>query len=107
MDIELAIDVVHAPGIKEDQGNENVDRALLGKPETELKAADADTIQLFDEENAETVGAGEPDDEANEDESQIRSPVRKSVFRMHPAPFQQDGRAQKKRPLSKPLLDQR
>jgi hypothetical protein len=107
MDIELAIDVVHAPGIKENQGNEDVDRALLRKPETELEAADADAIQLFDEENAETVGAGEPDDEANENEPQIRSPVRKSIFRMHPAPFQLDDRPQKKRLHSKPLLDQR
>ena len=107
MDIELAIDVVHAPGVKEDQRNEDVDLALLGEPETELEATNADAIQLFDEENAETVGAGKPDDEANEDEPQIRSPIRKSIFRVHSAPFLPDSRPQKKRLLAKPLLDQR
>jgi hypothetical protein len=107
MDVELSIDVIHAPGVKEDQRNEDVDRALLGEPETELEATNADTIQLFDKKYAEAIRAGKPDDEANEDEPQIRSPVRKSIFRMHPAPFQLDSRAQKKRLLAKPLLDQR
>jgi DNA-binding transcriptional LysR family regulator len=86
MDIELSIDVVHAPGIKEDQRNEDVDGALLGEPETELEATDADAIQLFDKEYAEAVRAGKPDDEADENEPQIRSPVRKSVLEMHHNP---------------------
>jgi len=87
MDIELAIDMVHAPGIEKDQRNEDVDRALLCEPETELEATNADAIQLFDKEYAEAVRTGKPDDEANEDEAQIRSPVRKSIFKMHRIPF--------------------
>ena len=87
MDIELAIDMVHAPGVEKDQRDEDVDGALLGKPESELEATDANAIQLFDEENAEAKRAGEPDDEAKEDEPQIRSPIRKSIFRVHSAPL--------------------
>ena len=54
--------------------------------ETELEATDADAIQLFDKEYAEAVRAGKPDDEADENEPQIRSPVRKSVLEMHHNP---------------------
>jgi hypothetical protein len=96
MDIELAIDMVHAPGVEKDKRNEDVDGALLGKPEAELEATDTNAVQLLDEEYAEPVRAGKPDDEAKEDEPQIRSPVRKSIFRVHPAPFQLDDRPQKK-----------
>jgi hypothetical protein len=86
MDIELAIDMVHAPGVEEDQRNEDVDGALLCEPETELEAANADAIQLFDKEYTEAVGAGKPDDEADSDEAQIGAPVRKSVLEMHHNP---------------------
>jgi hypothetical protein len=87
MDIELAIDMVHAPGIEKDQRNEDIDGALLCEPETELEATNADAIQLFDKKYAEAVRTGKPDDEANEDEPQIRSPIRKSIFRVHSAPL--------------------
>jgi len=86
MDIELAIDMVHAPGIEKDQHNEDIDGALLCEPETELEATNADAIQLFDKEYAEAVRTGKPDDEANEDEPQVGAPVRKSVLEMHHNP---------------------
>ena len=86
MDIELAIDMVHAPGVEKDQRDEDVDGALLGEPKPELEATNADAVQLFDKEYAEAERAGKPDDEANEDEPQIRSPVRKSVLEMHHNP---------------------
>jgi hypothetical protein len=53
MDIELAIDMVHAPGIEKNQRNEDIDGTLLCEPETELKATNADAIQLLDKEHTE------------------------------------------------------
>jgi hypothetical protein len=64
MNIELLVDAIHAPGVEEYQRDENVDRTLLGKPETQLKAADADMIKLLDQQNAEAVGTDEPDEKA-------------------------------------------
>jgi len=52
MYIELAIDMVHAPGVEKDQRDEDVDRALLGEPKSELEATNADAVQLFDKEYA-------------------------------------------------------
>jgi hypothetical protein len=85
VDIELAIDAIHAPGIKEYQRNKDIDRTLLREPETELKAANADVIQLLDEKHAKAVGTDEPDDQTECDEAQVGTPVSQSVFRMHPA----------------------
>ena len=83
MHIELAIDAIHAPGIEENQCNKDINRALLSEPESELESADADGIQLFDEQNAETVGTDKPDSEANTDKAKISSPVGHSIIACH------------------------
>jgi hypothetical protein len=83
MHIELAVEAVHAPGIEKDQCDENVDRSLLGKPEAELEAANADLVELLDKKHAEAVGTNEPDDEADCDEPEVRSPVSQSIIAMY------------------------
>jgi hypothetical protein len=67
VNIELPIDAIHTPGIEENQRHENVYRALLREPETQLKAANANLIQWFDQENAESEGTDEPDEQAQRD----------------------------------------
>jgi hypothetical protein len=84
--IEFAIDAIHAPGIEEDKRDKYVDRSLLREPESELKSTKADAVQLLDEQDAETIGADEPDEKADRDETQVGAPVSQSVFRMHVAP---------------------
>ena len=64
MNIKLLVDSVHAPGVEEDQRNENVNRTLLGEPETQFEAADANLVQLLDQQYAEAVGTDEPDKKA-------------------------------------------
>ena len=84
--IEFAIDAIHAPGVEKDQRDEDVDRALLRKPEPQLKTANADLVHLFNEQDTEAIRADKPDDEANRDEAQVGTPVSHAEFRMHIAP---------------------
>ena len=82
----MPIEMVHAPGVEEDQGNEDVDRSLLCEPEAELEAAEANGIELLDQQDAESVRANEPDDHAAQYEPQVGLPVGRAVFRCHPLP---------------------
>jgi hypothetical protein len=83
MNIELTIDAIHSPGIEKDQGDEYVDRALLGEPETELEAADSYRVQFFDEENPESIRTDKPDSEANADKAKIGSPISHTIVAIH------------------------
>jgi hypothetical protein len=76
MNIELTIQMIHAPGIKENQHQEDINRTLLGEPETELETRDLDMIQLIDQQDAETVGHYKPDTQTGQKQAQIRLPVR-------------------------------
>ena len=62
MNIKFLVDSVHAPGIKENQHYENVDRTLLRKPETQFKTTDSNLIKLVDQQYAEAIGANKPDE---------------------------------------------
>ena len=44
MHVMIFVYLVHAPGIEEDQYDKDVDRALLGEPETKLEAAKTNSI---------------------------------------------------------------
>jgi hypothetical protein len=83
MHIVITIDAIHAPGIEEDQDNENVDGALLGKPEAQLETGKSDRIQLLDKENACAERNGEPDRETDTDETQIGPPVGETLVLVH------------------------
>jgi len=83
MHIVLVVDVIHSPRVEEDEQDENIDRSLLGKPETQLKPADAYGVELFDEQDAKDVRGDEPHAEANSDEPQIGTPISKAIFFMH------------------------
>ena len=84
--VEFLVVMIHAPGIKEDQYDEDVDGTLLSEPEAQPKPAYTYAVQLLDEQDPESVGADEPDDQAAEHEPQIRLPVGFSIFRRHRAP---------------------
>jgi hypothetical protein len=86
MHIEFAVDLIHTPGIKENQCNKHVDRALLRKPEAQLKTTKTNVIELLDEDHAEAERTDKPDKKAGRDESEIGAPVCQSVFRMHKTP---------------------
>jgi len=82
----VPIEMIHAPGVEEDQRDKDVDRSLLREPEAELEAADANGIELLDQQDAESVRANEPDDHAAQYEPQVSLPVGLAVFRCHPLP---------------------
>ena len=86
MDVMFAVNSIHAPGVEKYQHDEDINRALLGEPETELKAADTNGIELLDQKNTEAEGNREPDDEALSDESKIGSPISQAFVLVHDSP---------------------
>jgi len=83
VNIILNVHFVHAPGVEEDQGNKNIDGALLGKPESQFESAHANGIKLIYEQDAEAIGTNKPDDHAAGKKPQVRLPICFSVFRCH------------------------
>jgi hypothetical protein len=69
------IELVHDPDIDRDEEHENIDAALLGKPETEFEAPDPDLVELFHKENSAAIGDNEPDRHEDTDPLEIGSPV--------------------------------
>jgi hypothetical protein len=76
MHIELAVDNVHAPGVKENQNHEYVNGTLLREPEAELESAYPEVVQRFNQQNARHKRTQKPYEEASANKAQIRSPVR-------------------------------
>jgi hypothetical protein len=83
MDVMFAVDAIHSPGVEKYQQHKDVDRSLLRKPESELKSADSNFVELFDEKNAKTIGTHEPNNEAQTDEPQVGSPVSQAFVLVH------------------------
>ena len=75
MYVMIFVYLVHAPGIEEDQYDKDVDRALLGEPETKLEAANTNSIELVNQQYAEHVRTNKPDGKANPDKSKIAPPI--------------------------------
>ena len=71
----FAVDAIHPARVDEDQHDENVDRALLREPESQGKPPYVNLIQLFDEEDPQTEGDGEPDREQNRQDAEAGGPV--------------------------------
>ena len=71
----LAVDFVHFPNIEEDETDEDVDRALLGKPKPELESTDSVLVQLIHEKDAASEGNDEPEDEETAHQFQIGAPI--------------------------------
>src|SRR5690606_3548480 len=72
---ELAIEPVHVPGVVEDQDDEGQDRPLLGEPEPDVGAADADALEHRPEDDAEAIGHQRPYRHADENDPEIGLPV--------------------------------
>jgi hypothetical protein len=53
VDAVFAVELVHPPGVEEDQRQEDEDRALLGEPEAQIGAADFDARQQRAQQDAE------------------------------------------------------
>ena len=83
MHIVLTVNTIHAPGIKEDQQHEDVNRALLCKPETQLKSTHTNSVQLLDEQHSEPVGAKKPDHESDANEAKVGAPVGQAFVSIH------------------------
>jgi hypothetical protein len=80
MHVMFAVNAIHAPSIEKNQQHEDVYRSLLCEPETELKTANTNRIELLNEQDAESVRAHEPDNEAQGDEPQVGAPVQTRNF---------------------------
>ena len=110
MNVELPVDAIHAPGIEENQGDEYVDRSLLREPEPELESAEANLVQLLDEQDAEAIGTDEPDSQADRDQSQVGPPIGRTILRIHADQFTNEVTEMtrtKKRLLTEPPLNHR
>ena len=75
VDFKLAVELIHQGGVNENDQNENVDGALLGKPKSELESAHFNVIELINEEDAKSVGHDKPYTEENGKESQVALPI--------------------------------
>ena len=80
MHVEFLIEPIHAPGVKENKNDEDVDRPLLGEPETQLETADANLVELLDQQYTESIRTDEPDREASGDEPEISPPIGQAIF---------------------------
>ena len=69
------IEFVHHADVDGDEDDEDINAALLSEPEAELKAADFKLIELFNKEDAASIGDDEPDAHENANALQIGSPV--------------------------------
>src|SRR3990167_4847622 len=75
VNVELAVDLTHLPGVVEDQRDEHVDRALMGEPEAERVAAELDVVEQVGEQDAGAERDQEPDDQDLGQQSERRLPV--------------------------------
>ncbi len=64
MNIELAVDDIHPPGIKKDETNEAVYRALLCKPESRFIAAHLQAVKGLNQHDTEQEGDNKPEHKA-------------------------------------------
>src|SRR5690606_21165268 len=83
VNVELTVDVTHLLRVVEDQCDEDVDRSLVGEPETERVVTQRDTVECRGEQNACAGRDQEPDDQDLGQQAQYRSPVRLAVMFHH------------------------
>jgi hypothetical protein len=57
------IEFVHDSDVDRNEDHEDVNAALLGEPETELKATDSDLVERLNKEDSAAVGNDEPNSE--------------------------------------------
>lgn len=80
MHIEFLIEAIHQAHINKNKCHEDVNGALLGKPETQFKASESDTIQPIDEQNPESIGDEEPYGQQNSQIAYILLPIVTQIF---------------------------
>ena len=71
----LAIESVHEHHVHRDEHEEDVDRALLGEPEAELRLADPDLVQRLDQQDPAPERDGEPHQEQAAQQPEVGAPV--------------------------------
>ena len=76
LDAELAIQGIHANRVVEDQDQKDVNRSLLGKPESKIGSANGNGAQQRPQDDPEAERDERPDDQANRHQTQISAPVR-------------------------------
>jgi hypothetical protein len=80
MYIELLVDAVHPPGVKENQHHKDQNRALLRKPEPQLETRETDGIQLLNQQNAKTETADKPNCQTTCHQTKVGTPVVRSIL---------------------------
>jgi hypothetical protein len=76
VNIVLAVDLVHAARIPEDQADEDEDGTLLGKPEAQGIAAEVKIIKRIAKQDAGTERNYKPDNKGYEKQPERCTPVR-------------------------------
>jgi hypothetical protein len=71
----LPVKAIHESDVDEDQRDKDVNRSLLGEPESELETGDLYSIELVHEENPATKGRTEPNCEKDRQVAEIPMPV--------------------------------
>tara|TARA_B100000378_G_C17787508_1_gene322592 strand:- start:217 stop:432 length:216 start_codon:yes stop_codon:yes gene_type:complete len=71
--------MIHQADVYENENDENVDRALLGEPETKLESSQVKLVQKIFEKDAGSKGNQEPDTQQDEEIFNIFPPVSFSV----------------------------
>ena len=76
LDAVLFVEPLHQHRVDENQDDKDVDRPLLGEPESEREAAEVELVEGFDEHDAETEGDDKPHGEQHGHQAEIRAPIR-------------------------------
>ena len=66
MYIVFFVQSIHQPNIDKNENTENIDRPLLSKPKSELKATESDVIQRIFPNDTRTIRAQKPNTEQND-----------------------------------------
>lgn len=73
------VELVHHSDVDGDENHEDIDAALLGEPEAEFKPANANLVELLNEEDAASVGDDEPDAHEDANAFEVGAPISTGV----------------------------
>lgn len=78
--LKFLVQLVHQAHVDKDQDDKDIDRALLGKPETQFETAQPDMVQRIGKQNAAPIRNHKPDGEQDQQVSKVTLPVGVSFF---------------------------
>jgi hypothetical protein len=73
--VKFFVELVHAPGIEKYQDDKDVHRTLLRKPKAQVVTANAESVELINQDNSKKIRHNEPDTEADGHQSEVCLPI--------------------------------